>query len=51
MIMFVKCSSTHLALGRHQEVDILDHVKEELVPPVLDALPPPSDLAGDLGKI
>ena len=51
LCLFVTCLLTHLALGRHQEVDILNHVEEELVPPVLDALPPPSDLASDLGKI
>ena len=42
-----------LTLGRHQQVDALQHVQEELVAAVLDALSPPADLpshlAGDLG--
>ena len=41
-------TETDLALGRHQQVDVLDHVQEQLVPPVLDALPPPANLAGHL---
>ena len=49
LCLFVKCPLTHLTLGRHQKVDILNHVEEELVPPVLDTLPPPADLASDLG--
>lgn len=41
-----------LTLGGHEEVHTLQHVQEELIPAVLDALPPPADLpshlAGDL---
>jgi len=40
----------HLSLGRHEQVDVLEHVEEQLVAAVLDALAPPSDLAGDLGR-
>ena len=40
----------YLTLGRHEKVDILNHVEEQLVPPVLYALPPPADLTGDLEK-
>ena len=43
-----KCQFTDLTLGRHEKVDILNHVEEKLVPPVLDTLPPPANLASDL---
>ena len=33
-----------LALGTHQQVDVLDDIKEQLVAPVLDALSPPANL-------
>ena len=36
--------SGYLALRRHEKVDILQHVQEKLIPPVLDPFPPPSDL-------
>ena len=34
----------HLALRRHEQVHVLEHVQEELVATVLDALAPPPDL-------
>ena len=34
----------------HEEVDVFEDVQEELVPPVLDALPPPPDLPRDLRR-
>lgn len=42
-----------LTLRGHEEIHTLQHIQEELVPAILDALPPPtnlpSHLAGDLG--
>lgn len=32
----------------HQQIDVLNHVQEELVPAVLDALTTPADLSGHL---
>jgi hypothetical protein len=40
----------HVALGRHEQVDVLQNVEEELVPAVLDVLPAPANLACDLGR-
>lgn len=41
-----------LTLWRHEQVHTLQHIQEELVPAILDALSPPADLpshlAGDL---
>ena len=33
-----------LPLGGHQQVDVLHHVQEQFVPPVLDTLLPPPNL-------
>jgi len=45
----------HLPLGGHEEVHTLQHIQEELIPAILDALPPPANLpghlAGDLGLL
>lgn len=40
----------HLALRRHEQIDVLEHVQEQLVAAVLDAVAPPADLAGHLGR-
>lgn len=41
-------SREDLALRRHEEVDVLEHVQEELVPPILDALAAPANLPSHL---
>lgn len=38
----------NLTLWRHEQIDVLKHVKEELIPPVFDALATPADLTCDL---
>ena len=40
----------HLALGTHQQVDILNDIQEQLIPPVLDPLPPPAYLTSHLAR-
>lgn len=40
----------HLPLRRHQQVDVFQHVQEELVAPVFYAFPAPADLPGYLGR-
>jgi len=40
----------HLSLGRHEQVDVLQHVEEQLVTTILYAFATPADLAGDLGR-
>lgn len=44
-----------LTLWGHKEVHTLQYIQEELIPAILDALPPPADLpshlAGDLGLL
>ena len=37
-----------LPLRGHEEVHTLQHIQEELIPTILDALPPPANLPGHL---
>lgn len=40
----------NLALWRHEEVDVLEHVQEQFITAVLDAVTSPADLTGHLGR-